>query len=218
MNRLRVKAIAAGLIAITSGLLTRALPARTSAATPQVTLAKVSERLPFGDLLASSEFSKTFAAHEFTPFGDSKFSFTISIPSAWESHLSEVDPDQIAHDTEAAVPVAEFAPGGADDIGINVQYLRVPEEKPLASVIDDYAKANTGTVVARQHLYSRERSIEDALMKSAADDLGAMLTRVAVVRRGAIVFIYTGWCVENKYEKSKRLFAAALESFIPTGN
>jgi hypothetical protein len=215
---MQVGALAGGLIVITSCLLTRALPAWTAAATPQANSSAVSAQLPFGGLLASAEFSKTFAAHEFTPFGDSKFSFTISIPSAWESHLSEVDPDQIAHDTEAAVPVAEFAPGGADDIGINVQYLRVPAEKTLNSVIDDYAKANNGTVVARQHLEARERSMEDALMKSTADDLGAMLTRVSVVRCGAIVFIYTGWCVENKYEKSKRLFAAALESFVPTGN
>jgi hypothetical protein len=218
MKRFKIGGIAAGLIAITICFLTRALPGWTSAAMPQSTSSEVSAQLPFGDQLASGDFSKTFAAHQFTPFGDSKFSFTISIPSAWESHLSEVDPDQIAHDTDAPVPIAEFAPGGADDIGINVQYLRVPAEKALATVIDDYAKTNNGTLVARQHLDSKDRNMEDALMKSTGDDLGAMLTRVSVVRRGAIVFIYTGWCVEAKYDKSKRIFAAALESFIPTGN
>jgi hypothetical protein len=218
MKRLPIGGIAAGLIAVTICFLTRAVPGGASAAMHQATSSATSAQLPFGDLLASDEFSKTFAAHQFTPFGDSKFSFTISIPSVWESHLSEVDPDQIAHDTDAPVPIAEFAPGGADDIGINIQYLRVPAEKPSATVIDEYAKANNGTVVARQHLDSRDRSMEDALMKSTADDLGPMLTRVSVIRRGPIAFIYTGWCVEAKYEKSKRLFAAALESFIPTGS
>lgn len=210
-------ALAGPLIAIAACLLPPTLPASSSATASQANSSAPSAQLPFGDLLASGEFSKTFAAHQFTPFGNSQFSFTISIPSAWESHLSEVDPDQIAHDTEAPVPVAEFAPGGADDIGINVQYLRVPADKSLATVIDSYAKANGGTVVVRQHLDSQDRSIEDALMKSTADDLGPMLTRVSVLRRGAIVFIYTGWSVEDKYEKSKRIFAAALESFIPNG-
>jgi hypothetical protein len=218
MKRSPIGAVAAGLIVVTVCILTRALSGWTPAAVPQTTAVPASTQLPFGDLLASDEFKKTFAAHQFTPFGDGKFSFSIFIPNTWESRVSEVDPDQITHDTEAPVPLAEFAPGGADDVGINVQYLRVPADKPLTAVIDDYAKTNNGTLVARQHLDSRERSIEDALMKSNADDLGAMLTRVSVVRRGAIVFIYTGWSVEAKYEKSKRIFGAALESFVPTGN
>jgi len=182
------------------------------------TVQTANEQLPFGNLLASDEFGKTFGAHQFTPFGDSKFSFAISIPNGWESHLSEVDPDQIAHDTDAPVPIAEFAPGGADDVGINVQYIRAADEIPLAKVLDKYAKNSNGTLAARQHLDSKGGALEDALMKSAADDLGPMLTRVAVLRRGPIVFIYTGWCVEEKYEKYKRLFGAALESFAPARN
>jgi hypothetical protein len=195
--------------AITSVIAAPARPAASAAA---------QERLPFGGLLASEEFSKTFGAHQFTPFGDSKFTFTISIPNSWESHLSEVDPDQIAHDTEAPVPIAEFYPSGADDVGINVQYIKVAAEKPLGTVIDEYAKANDGKIETRQQLEFKGHSLEDALMKNNNDDLGPMLTRVTLLRRGAIVFIYTGWSVEEKYERYKRLFGAALESFTPAAD
>jgi len=213
----RTAALAAGLTMLLGGISTRWEAARAFPRAPQAA-ATAQEQLPFGGLLASEEFSKTFGAHQFTPFGDSKFSFSISIPSGWESHLSEVDPSQLAHDSEGPVPIAEFAPAGADDVGMNVQYLRVAAETPLANVIDDYIKGNNGTLLTRQHLDSQGRSLEDALMKSTADDLGSLLTRVTVLRRGPIVFIYTGWCVEEKYEKYKRLFGAALESFTPAGN
>jgi hypothetical protein len=218
MQRLWTAAFAAGLIVVSCYFSTRAEAGGPFAAAPQAASSAAPEQLPFGDLLASGEFSQTFGAHQFTPFGDSQFSFAISIPNRWESHLSEVDPDQLAHDSEAPVPVAEFAPGGADDVGINVQYLEVPAETPLATVIDNYVKANNGTLVTRQQLDSKGRSMEDALMKSTADDLGPLLTRVTLLRRGTIVFIFTGWCVEEKYEKYKRIFGAALESFTPTGN
>ena len=35
--------------------------------------------------------------------------------------------------------------------------------------------------------------------------------------RGDIVFITTGWRVEEKYEKYKKVFATVLASFNPTG-
>jgi hypothetical protein len=212
MRQLRIGALAAGWIVVFCCFFTWTQD-DTSALTPQATASAAQKQLPFGDLLASYDSTKTFGAHQFTPFGDSKFTFTISIPSGWESHLSEVDPDQIAHDTEAPVPIAEFYPSGADDVGINVQYIKVAAEKTLATVVDEYVKANSGTVVTRQQLDSKGRSMEDALMKSNNDDLGPLLTRVTVLRRGTIVFIYTGWCVEENYEKYKRLFGAALESF-----
>ena len=211
MQRARLVALGAGLALLLGGARILVSGLSPQATTPQ-------ERLPFGNLLASDEFSKSFGAHQFTPFGDSKFSFSISTPNGWESHISENDPDQIAHDTDAAVPIAEFAPGGADDVGINVQYIRAAEQVPLTQVIDNYAKNNNGTVVVRQHLDAKGRAIEDVLMKTTADDLGPLLTRVAVLRRGPIVFIYTGWCVEDKYDKFKRLFGAALESFAPAGS
>jgi len=216
MQRVRAVVLAAGLTTLVGGVST--FSNKGGAFLRGAQTASAQEQLPFGGLLTSDEFSKSFGAHQFTPFGDSKFSFAISTPSGWESHISEYDPDQIAHDTEAPVPIAEFAPGGADDVGINVQYIRATEQSSLAKVIDDYAKANNGTLVTRQHLDSKGRAVEDALMKTTADDLGPLLTRVAVLRRGPIVFIYTGWCVEEKYEKYKRLFGAALESFAPAGN
>jgi hypothetical protein len=36
-------------------------------------------------------------------------------------------------------------------------------------------------------------------------------------RRGDIVFITTGWGVEEKYEKYKKVFATVLASLNPTG-
>ncbi len=215
MRLLRIGALVAVWIVIFCGLFTWT-PGGASAWTPQATDAQ--KQLPFGDLLTTYEPSKSFGAHQFTPFGDSKFTFTISTPSGWESHLSEVDPDQIAHDTDAAVPIAEFSPSGADDVGINVQYIKVAAEKSLATVVDEYVKANTGTVVTRQQLDFKGHSLEDALMKNNNDDLGPILTRVTLLRRGTIVFIYSGWCVEENYDKYKRLFGAVLESFTPAAN
>ncbi len=217
MKRLRIATLVAGWVVVSCGFSTGARAHAPSPPTPQVAPSNAQEQLPFGNLLASDEFSKTFGAHQFTPFGDSKFSFSISTPNGWESRVSEVDPDQIAHDSDAPVPVAEFAPGGADDVGINIQYMKVPTTTPLATVIDNYIKANNGTLATRQQLSSKGLNLEDALMKSTADDLGPLLTRVSVLRRGTIVFIYTGWCVEEKYEKYKRTFGAALESFTPAG-
>lgn len=218
MRRSHIGALITVWIIVPCCILTWTKAGGAAATAPQATSPGAQEQLPFGGLLASDEFSKTFGAHQFTPFGDSKFSLSISTPNGWESHLSEADPDQIEHDTEGAVPIAEFYPNGADDVGINVQYIRAAADKTLATVVDEYVKANGGTVVTRQQLTSKSGSLEDALMKSNNDDLGPLLTRVTVLRRGTIVFIYTGWCVEEKYEKYKRLFGAALESFTPTGN
>ena len=215
MRPLRIGALAVGWIVVFCCLVTWS-PGSAAAWTPQATEAQ--KQLPFGDLLTTSEPRKSFGAHQFTPFGDSKFTFTISTPSGWESHLSEVDPDQIAHDTDAAVPIAEFYPSGADDVGISVQYIKVPAEKALATVVDEYVKANNGAVVTRQQLDYKSHSLEDALMKSNNDDLGPILTRVTLLRRGTIVFIYSGWSVADNYDKYKRLFGAVLESFTPAAN
>jgi hypothetical protein len=54
-------------------------------------------------------------------------------------------------------------------------------------------------------------------MKTTDDSLGPMLNRVMAFRRGDIVFISTAWSVEEKYEKYKKVFAAVLASFNPTG-
>jgi hypothetical protein len=175
------------------------------------------DQLPTGSLFSAEELSKGFNTHQFTPFGDAKFSLEILVPSGWESHLSEVDPGQLRHDTEAPVPMVEFYPSGADDLGVNVQYMRVPGDKPVSAFMDDYIKKTKGTLAARQELDLQGRKVEDVLMKTNDDSLGPLLNRLMAFRRGDIVFISTAWSVEEKYEKYKKAFATVLASFNPTG-
>jgi hypothetical protein len=175
------------------------------------------DQLPTGSLFSADELSKGFNTHQFTPFGDAKFSLEILVPNGWESHLSEVDPGQLSHDTEAPVPMVEFYPSGADDLGVNVQYMRVPGEKPVSTFMDEYIKTANGTLATRQQLDLQGRKVEDVLMKTNDDSLGLLLNRVMAFRRGDIVFISTAWGVEEKYEKYKKVFATVLASFNPTG-
>jgi len=175
------------------------------------------DQLPTGALFSPDELSKNFNSHQFTPFGDTKFGLEILVPARWESHLSDYDPGQISHDTEAPVPMIEFYPPGADDLGVNVQYMRVPGEKALSAFLDEYAKNANGTIAARQQLDLQGRKVEDVLVKTTDDSLGPILNRVMAFRRGDIVFISTAWSVEEKYEKYKNVFATVLASFNPTG-
>jgi len=175
------------------------------------------DQLPTGSLFSAEELAKGFGSHQFTPFGDPKFSLEILVPFCCESHLSDYAPGQLSHDTEGPVPMIEFYPNGADDLGVNVQYMRVPSDKPASELVDGYAKNNNGTIAARQQLDLPERKVEDFLMKTTDDSLGPVLNRVMVFRRGDIVFISTAWSVEDKYEKYKKVFATVLASFNPTG-
>ena len=174
-------------------------------------------QLPTGSLFSAEELAKGFGSHQFTPFGDPKFSLEILVPTGWESHLSDYDPGQLSHDTESPVPMIEFYPNGADDLGVNVQYMRVPGDKPVSAVVDVYAKSSNGTIAARQQLDLAERKVEDVLMKTTDDSLGPVVNRVMAFRRGDIVFIATAWSVEEKYEQYKKVFATVLASFNPTG-
>jgi hypothetical protein len=175
------------------------------------------DQLPTGSLFSAEELSKGFSRHQFTPFGDAKFSLEILVPTGWESHLSDFDPGQLSHDTEGPVPMIEFYPSGADDLGVNVQYMRVPGDKAMSAFMDEYIKNANGTSAVRQELDLQGRKVEDVLLKTTDDSLGPMLNRVMVFRRGDIVFISTAWSVEEKYEKYKKVFATVLASFNPTG-
>jgi hypothetical protein len=175
------------------------------------------DQLPTGSLFSAEELAKGFSSHQFTPFGDPNFSLEILVPTGWESHLSDYDPGQLSHDKESPVPMIEFYPNGADDLGVNVQYMRVPGDKTVSSFLDEYAKNNNGTIAARQELDLQGRKVQDVLMKTTDDSLGAILNRVMAFRRGDIVFIATAWSVEEKYAQYKKAFATVLASFNPTG-
>ena len=174
-------------------------------------------QLPTGSLFSAEELAKGFGSHQFTPFGDPKFSLEILVPTGWESHLSDYDPGQLSHDTESPVPMIEFYPNGADDLGVNVQYMRVPGDKAVSAVVDVYAKSANGAIAARQQLDLAERKVEDVLMKTTDDSLGPVLNRVMAFRRGDIIFIATAWSVQEKYEQYKKVFATVLASFNPNG-
>jgi hypothetical protein len=175
------------------------------------------DQLPASGLFSAEELSKSFSNHQFTPYGDPKFSLEILVPNGWESHLSDYDPGQLAHDTDAPVPMVEFYPSGADDLGVNVQYMRVPGDRPASVFLEAYAGKAKGAIAARQQLNLQGRSVAEVLMKTTDDSLGPVLNRVMAFRQGDIIFIATGWSVEEKYEKYKKVFAAVLASFNPTG-
>jgi hypothetical protein len=204
-------------IFISPGSLAWGKTARVGLLSVQGETAKAPDELPSGNLFSAEELSNNFGPHQFTPFGDSKFSFEILVPKGWESHLSEVDPDQLAHDTQGPVPMADFAPGGADDVGIQVFYMRVPGQVALDRFMDDYAKNNNGTIALRQKLDIKGRALQDVLMRTTDDSLGPIVNRVACFRTGDLVFIFTGWGVPEKYEQQKRAIGAVLASFNPTG-
>jgi hypothetical protein len=185
---------------------------------PQTGSAEARDKLPFGDLFSSDELRDNFYSQQFTPYGNSKFSFEILVPKGWEGHLSEVDPDQLTQDDQAPVPMVDFSPSGVDDVGANVLYMRVPAQTTLDHFLDTYVKNAGGTLVTRQKLEFKGRAYEDVLMRTTDDSLGPMLNRVSAFRRGDVVFVFTGWCVDEKYEKNKRAFGAVLASFNPTGN
>ncbi len=189
----------------------------SSRAQNQPDAAKAQELLPYRDVSTPEEIQKNFRSQQFTPFGDKKFYFEILVANGWESHLSDVDPDQITQDKEAPVQVAEFGPSGVDDVGIQVSYMRVPAETPLDRFMTDYAKKSGGTVVARQQAEFKGRAVEDALLRVNNDDLGPMLVRATAMRHGDLVFVVTGGAVEEKYEKYKRLFGAVAVTFEPLG-
>jgi hypothetical protein len=175
------------------------------------------DQLPTGTLYSAEELSRNFVMHQFTPYGNPKFSLEILIPKGWESHLSDFEPQQISHDTDAPVPMIEFYPSGADDLGVNVQYMRVPGEKPVSAFMEEYVKRVNGTVAVHQQFNLQGRTVEDLLIKTNDDSLGPLVNRVMAFRRGDIVFISTAWGVEENYEKYKKVFAASLLSFNPTG-
>lgn len=193
-------------------------PAEAQTGSAQKESAQAREELPFGDLFTPEELRNSFFSQQFTPYGNSKFSFEILVPKGWEGHLSEVDPDQLAQDTQAPVPMVDFSPSGVDDVGANALYMRVPTQTALDAFLDGYVKNAGGKLVTRQKLDFKGRAYEEVLMRTNDDSLGPLLNRVSAFRRGDIVFIFAGWGVDEKYEKYKRAFGAVLASFNPTGN
>ncbi len=198
-------------------LLVAGVATRLCAAQNQADAGKAQDLLPYHDVSTPEEIQKNFRLQQFTPFADQKFYFQILVPNGWESHLSDVDPDQVAHDKEAAVQIADLEPSGVDDVGVQVSYMRVPAETSLENFMKDYAQKSNGTVLARQQAEFKGHQVEDALLKTTADDLGPMRTRVTAVRHGELVFIVSGGTVDEKYETYKRLFGAVATTFEPLG-
>ncbi len=180
--------------------------------------AKTEELLPSRDVATPEEIQKNFRPQKFSPLADTKLYFEILVPNGWEAHLSDVDPGQVAQDKDTPVQVADFEPGGGvDDVGVQVSYVRVPENVSLSQFMDTYIKKSGGTVLVRREAEFKSHRVQDVLLKTNDDSLGPMLTRTTAMRHGEIVFITTGGAAEEKYEKNKRTFAAVAVSLEPLG-
>lgn len=176
---------------------------------------KNQDLLPHADLYTPEEISKNFGLQQFKPFANEKLFFEILVPTGWVARPSEVEPEQLSHDNESPVSMADLGPGGADDVGLNVLYMRVPAATALDRFMDTYIQKSGGTVVARQHAEFKGRAVEDALLKTNWEDLGAVLIRATASRQGDFIFIVSGFSVEGKYDQYKRAFGAVAVSFNP---
>lgn len=173
--------------------------------------------LPYTNLYTADEVGKNFARQQMTPHGNSKLAFEILVPRGWQSAVSEVDPGQLARDDQAPVMMAEFYPSNADDAWAVTLYMRLPEEVSLATFIDRMVQRDGGTLVTRQARQMTDRAVEEAIIRANNEDLGPMLRRVTVMRRGEFLFVVIGEAAEEEYSKYKRSLGVLATSFTPTG-
>ncbi len=179
--------------------------------------AKVQELLPSAGLYSQDELKAGFSRHQVTPFGKPELSFQILIPKDWESRGVDSDPEMLADADKSPVPMAEFGPGGMDDVSISVLCMRVPEKLGLDHFVDEYVKTSGSTLLVRQKGEAKTRPVEEAVVRGNNEDLGPMLTRVSAFRRGDMVFAILASTSEEKYEKYKRAFGAIASTFDLSG-
>ena len=173
--------------------------------------------LPSTGLYTPDDVGKNLSRQQMTPHGNSKLSFEILVPKGWQSQVSEIEPDQLAHDDQAPVPMAEFYPTNADDAWAVTLYIRLPQDVSLASFIDRMLTKDGGTLVTRQATNFNGRAVEEALVRADNEDLGPILRRITVMRRGEFLFIVIGTAAEGEYPKYKRNLGVMAASFTPAG-
>ena len=171
--------------------------------------------LPSTGLYTPADVGKNLNRQQMTPHGNSKLSFEILVPKGWQSQVSEIEPDQLTHDDQAPVPMAEFYPTNADDAWAVTLYIRLPQDVSLASFIDRMLAKDGGTLVTRQAANFNGRAVEEALVRADNEDLGPILRRITVMRRGEFLFIVIGTAAEGEYPKYKRSLGVMAASFTP---
>jgi hypothetical protein len=175
------------------------------------------------DLLSSTglytpdDVGKNLSRQQLTPHGNSKLSFEILVPKGWQSEVSEIDPAQLTHDDQSPVPMAGFYPSNADDAWAEILYIRLPQDVSPASFIDRMLAKDGGTLITRQAANFNGRAVEEALVRADNEDLGQILRRITVMRRGEFLFIVIGSAAEGEYSKYKRNLGVLATTFTPTG-
>jgi hypothetical protein len=185
------------------------------AAAQEIPAPSAKDLLPSTGLYTPDDVGKNLSRQQLTPHGNSKLSFEILVPKGWQSEVSEIEPDQLTHDDQAPVPMAGFYPTNADDAWAVTLYIRLPQDVSLASFIDRMLAKDGGTLVTRQATNFNGRAVEEALVRADNEDLGSILRRITVMRRGDILFIVIGTAAEGEYPKYKRNLGVMATSFTP---
>ena len=191
---------------------TSSISAAQEAATPNR-----EDLFPSTGVYTPADVGKNLSRQQLTPHGNSKLSFEILVPRGWQSEVSEIDPGQLAHDDQSAVPMAGFYPSNADDAWVEILYIRLPQDVSPSSFVDRMLSKDGGTLVARQAGNFNGRAVEEALVRADNEDLGQVLRRITVMRRGEFLFIVIGTAAEEAYAKYKRTLGVLATTFSPTG-
>ncbi len=173
--------------------------------------------LPTANLFAPETIRSDFVRLGITPFDDANLRFEILVPKTWESRPLTISAEERAADQEQFVPLAEIVPPDADNVLVEVRYIRLPGEVPLQAIVDHYAREGGFTVVAQQQGDYNGRSALDVLMTVDAGDLGLMAARFTLSRHGERVYLVGSSAPASVYDTYKKIFSAAAVSFAPAG-
>ncbi len=187
---------------------------RISAA-QETSASSANDLLPSTGVYTPDDVGKNLNRQQMTPHGNSKLSFEILVPKGWQSEVSEIEPDQLTHDDQTPVPMAGFYPTNADDAWAQILYIRLPQNASLANFIDGMVTKDGGTLVSRQAANFSGRAVEEALVRADNEDLGPILRRITVMRRGEFLFIVIGTAAETEYPKYKRNLGVMATTFTP---
>lgn len=179
---------------------------------PPVAPRNVSALLPVKDL---SEPGREYQRLAITPYDLPGYAFTIQIPSGWRWRMFDVTKEERSEDNKRPMPMAEFGPTDRSDVLLEARYVRVPAHVTLERFLRVYAEQAGFELVARQPGTFLGHEVEDGLLRKQSPDLGPYLTRLTVQRRGELLFLIAGSCVESNYEQYKRALAVAAVSFSP---
>lgn len=107
--------------------------------------------LPTTNLGSTAEQANNYVRQRITPFGDPKLYFEIPVSKDWDSRPLEAAADARAEDDKSLVPLALITPNKQTaGVGLEVQYLRVPERATLERFLESYPEQAGFTLLGRQ--------------------------------------------------------------------